>query len=141
MSRVALKVIWRDDDGMLQLDVGASNERTSARMELYAYPADLLAFASGLENFPASSKDEVVWESGGPDPKWFGHMRLRAHVLNGSGHSALEVLMDVRGAEPNRATSAFSLRCNPADINELGRRIKVWLAEPTSELVMEWRDA
>ncbi len=141
MSRVDLKGIWTDDDGMLQLDVGASNDRTSARMELYAYPADLMTFASGLEDFPASPSDEVVWESGGPDPKWFGHMRLRAHVLDGTGHSALEVLMEVRGSPPIRATSAFSLRCNPADLNELGSRIKQWLAEPSHHLVVEWRDA
>ncbi len=141
MSRVQLKNVWTDDDGMLQLDVGASNGRTSARMELYAYPADVLSFASGLEAFPASAESEVIWESGGADPKWFGHMRFRAHVLNGSGHSALEILMEIRGAPPISAVSKFSLRCNPADLNELGRRMTAWLAKPSDQLVVEWRDA
>ena len=141
MSRVDLKNMWTDNDGMLQLEVGASNRRTSARMELYAYPADILSFASGLEGFPANAKSEVVWESGGADPKWFGHMRLRAHVLDGSGHSALEIFMEVRGIPPNSAMSKFSLRCNPVDLNELGRRIKAWLAQPSEHLTVEWRDA
>jgi hypothetical protein len=141
MSRVELKNVSTDDDGMLQMDVGASNGRTSARMELYACPADLQLFASVLEGFPASAESEVVWESGSADPKWFGHMRLRTHVLDGSGHSALEVLMDVRGTPPVTAMSKFSLRCNPADLNELGRRIKAWLANPSDPLTVEWRDA
>jgi hypothetical protein len=140
MSRVELKKVWTDNDGMLQLEVGASNGRTSARMELYAYPADVLSFASALEGFPANAESEVVWESGGADPKWFGHMRLRAHVLDGSGHSALEILMEVRGIPPNSAMSKFSLRSNPADLNELGRRIMAWLAEPSEQLTVEWRD-
>jgi hypothetical protein len=141
MSRVELKSLWIDDNGMFQLDIGASNDRTSARMELYAYPADILSFASGLESFPANANSEVVWESGGIDPKWYGHMRLRAHVLNGSGHSALEVTMEVRSTPPDSSRSVFSLRCNPADLNELGRRIKEWLAQPSEQLTMEWRDA
>jgi hypothetical protein len=141
MSRVELKVLSTDEDGTLQLEVGAANDRTSSRMELCAHADELLSFASGLEDFPAGPKGEVIWESGGPDPMWFGHIRLRAHVLNGSGHSALDVLMDVRDTPPNRAMSAFSLRCNPADLNELGRKIKVWLAQPSQQLTVEWRDA
>ena len=141
MPRVELKNLSTDDDGMLQLEFGASNGITSARMELYAYPADVLSFASDLEDFPAGPTSEVTWMSGGPDPKWFGHMCFRAHVLNGSGHSALDVLMEVHGAPPNRSSSSFSLRCNPADINELGRRIRAWLNEPAEQLTVEWRDA
>jgi hypothetical protein len=141
MPRIDLKNLSTDDDGVLQLEFGASNGRTSARMELYAYPADVLTFACDLESFPTGPTSEVTWVSGNPDEKWFGHMSFRAHVLNGSGHSALDVLMDVHGASPNRSSSTFSLRCNPADINELGRRIKAWLAEPTEQLIVEWRDA
>ena len=141
MPRVDLKTVWTDDDGMLQIAVSAVGAGASASMEVYSYPADLETFASGLEVFPSSPKDEVAWESGEPDAKWYGHMLLRAHVLNGSGHSAVEVLMDVRGDPPHRAKSNFFLRCNPADLNEMGRKIKAWLPNPTEQLTVEWRDA
>jgi len=46
--------------------------------------------------------------------------------------------MDVRGTPPNRSMSNFFLRCNPADLNELGRRIKAWLPNPSDQLAVEW---
>jgi hypothetical protein len=141
MPWVTLKNVSSDDDGTLQVVVGASNGRASAGMDVYADPADILAFACDLEGFPANRGSEVCWESGSTDPKWYGHMRLRAHVLNGSGHSVLDVLMDVRGSPPNAEMSRFSLRCNPADLNELGRRIREWIADPSVPLKVEWRDA
>ncbi len=141
MPRVDLKTIWTDDDGMLQIVVRAAGPGASASMEVYSYPGDVEAFASRLEAFPSSSKDEVAWESGDSDPKWYGHMLLRAHVLNGRGHSAIEVLMDVRGDPPHRAKSNFFLRCNPADLNEMGRNIRAWLQNPTEQITVEWRDA
>ncbi|MEJ0086932.1 MAG: hypothetical protein WDO72_14740 [Pseudomonadota bacterium] len=141
MSRVELKTLWTDDDGMLQILVGATNGCASASMEVYSYPDDVESFATRLEAFPSSPEDQVSWESGGPDPKCYGHMLLRAHVLDGSGHSVVEVLMDIRGEPPNRATSNFFLCCNPADLNELGRRINAWLPSSSEQLSVEWRDA
>ena len=141
MPRVELKTIWTDDDGMLQIVVGAFSGSSSASMEVYTYPADVESFAVQLQTFPATHLDEVAWESGDTDPKWYGHMLLRAHVLDGVGHSAIEVLMDVRGDPPNRAMSNFFLRCNPANLNELGRRIQAWLTDPSQQLTVEWRDA
>jgi hypothetical protein len=141
MPRVELKSVWTDDGGMLQIAVRAVAGGNSASMEVYSYPADVESFASRLEAFPSSPKDEASWESGEADPKWYGHMLLRAHVLNGSGHSAIEVLMDVRGDPPVRSKINFYLRCNPADLNELGRKIKAWLPDPTEQLAVEWRDA
>lgn len=141
MSSIEIKSIWTDVDGMLQLVVGASNGRTFSSMEIYSYPADIESFAARLKDFPFNLQDEVVWESGDVDPKWYGHMRIRAYVLDGKGHSAIEVLMDMRGDAVNRSKSTFSLRSNPADLNELGQRIIVWLANPADQLVVEWRDA
>ena len=141
MPRVELKTIWTDDDGMLQVVVGATNGSASASMEVYSYPGEIESFATRLESFPSNQDDQVAWESGDADRKWYGHMLLRAHVLDGSGHSAVEVLMDVRGDPPNRATSHFFLRCNPADLNELGRRINAWLPDSSEQLSVEWRDA
>ena len=140
MPRLELKTILTDDDGMLKIVVGAAGAVASASMEVYSYAAELEAFASRLEDFPMSIADEVVWECGDADPKWFGHMVLRAHVNDGVGHSAIQVHMDARGDPPNRVMSSFFLCCNPADLNELGRRIKAWLPNPSEQLAVEWRD-
>jgi hypothetical protein len=138
MSRVELRSVWEDSDGMLQIVISAANASASSSMDVYAYPTDVERFASGLEGFPKTLADEVVWESGDADPKWYGHMFLRAHVIDHAGHSALEVLMDIRGAVPGREMSHFFVPCNPADLNELGRKIKAWLLNPSERLSVEW---
>jgi hypothetical protein len=48
--------------------------------------------------------------------------------------------MEVRGCGPIASKSMLPLRCYPADLNELGRRIKVWLVEPSEPLIVDWRD-
>jgi hypothetical protein len=138
MARVELRSVWEDSDGMLQIVVSAASSSTSSSMDVYAYPTDVKRFAGELEGFPRTLADEVVWECGDSDPKWYGHMRLRAHVIDRAGHSALEVFMDVREAVPGRATSHFFVPCNPADLNELGRRIKAWRLNPSERLSVEW---
>jgi hypothetical protein len=48
--------------------------------------------------------------------------------------------MDTRGDPPDRASHHFYLPCNPADMNELGRRLKEWIFQPSQEQRIEWRE-
>ena len=140
MPLLAFKSLWSDDDSMLQVAVTAANSTANATMEAYLYPDQIENFASELERFPTGAAHEVELESGSSNPKWYGHLRLRVYVKDGVGHSAVEVLMDRRGDPPNRASHHFYLPCNPADMNELGRRLKQWISEPSRQAAVEWRD-
>jgi hypothetical protein len=142
VPHVAFKSIWTDDDGMLQVAITAGNSAAMATMEAYIYPDEISRFAAELEQFPTSASHEVTLESGSPDPKWYGHLRLRAHVRDDVGHSAVEVFMDCRVDPPAGALHHFYLRCNPADVNELGRQLNQWISQASRpEVHVEWRDA
>jgi hypothetical protein len=112
-----------------------------ATMEAYLYPDQICLFADGLEQFPTSVTHVVTLEAGSPDPKWFGHLRLCAHVSDGVGHSVVEIFMDCRGKPPVQALHHFFLKCNPADLNDLGRQLNGWLSDPSEKVQVEWRDA
>lgn len=141
MPFIAFKSVSSDDDGMLQIDVTAANSYAAATMDVYLYPDEIENFATELERFPTALAHEVVLESGSSDPKWYGHLRVRVYVMDRAGHSAVEVLMDRRGKPPGRASHHFYLTCNPADMNELGRRLKQWISHPAQEVRVEWHGA
>jgi hypothetical protein len=141
MPRIEFKTIWTDSDGMLNLFIAASNGVTTGGLETYLYPEQLLEFARELERFPSNAQHEVIIQAGSTDPGLHDHFQMRAFVLNGSGHSALEVTMESRGNPPVAARSHFYLACNPADLNRVGTVLRQWLPDPAKGLSIEWRDA
>jgi hypothetical protein len=141
MSRIEFEVLWTDDDGMLQLGIAASSSTHTAYHETYVYPKGLSEFATSLLSFPANLKAEAILECGSKDPQWHDYLRLRVFVLKPTGHSAMEVDSDVRGAPPVCATTHFYATGEPADFNRLGAEILKWLDDPAARLVVEWRDA
>ena len=140
MPFMAFKSVSSDDDGLLQVAFTAGHSSANAAMYVYLYPDQIEHFAAELERFPTGLTHEVVLESGSSDPKWYGHLRVRVYVMDSAGHSAVEVLIDDRGEPPGRASHHFYLPCNPADMNEVGRRLKQWISHPAQEVRVDWRD-
>ena len=138
---MVFKSISSDDDGLLQVALATGHSSAHATMDVYLYPDQLERFAAELEQFPMTLTQEVVLESGSSDPKWYGHLRVRVYVVDSVGHSAVEVSIDYRGDPLGPISHHFYLPCNPADMNELGRRLRPWISHPEQELRVEWRDA
>ena len=140
MNSLKFKVLWTDDDGMLQLAVRASSSVHATHHETYVYPGSLEEFAAALKDFPRDSADEVVLECGSKDPKCHDYFRMRVFMLRLTGYSALEVESEVRGDPPVRAEAHFFIPGMPADFNRVGSALIAWLADTSLPLQIEWTD-
>lgn len=141
MPRLEFTVLWRDTDGMLKLQIVASNGPQSAAHETYIYPEALREFGARLQEFPIEGAREVVLESGSDDPKCHEQIRLRAFLLLPTGRSAIEVQFETRGIPPACAQHRFYLTGEPAAFNRLGAELSAWNTNADSQLVSEWRDS
>ena len=140
MNSVEFTVLWTDDDSMVKLAVKASSSVHAAYHETYLYPDSLEEFAAALKEFPQSSSDEVVLESGSKDPKWHDYLRMRVFLISLRGPSALEFESEVRGDPPVRAEAHFFIPGMPADFNRMGSTLIAWLSDTRLPLRIEWRD-
>ena len=129
------KTIWTDDDGMLQVEVVAANSATVATMEAFTYSIWASRSPSALEQFPTHAAHEVMLESGSP---------IR---VGGTGTcvcaSMLRMALDTLSLRSSWIVAAIHrlgrriishFRCNPADMNELGRQLNQWADQPSQEL-------
>ena len=95
MSYIELEVIWTDDDGVIQVELTASNGAQVGKQDFYAYPKQLLEFGERLSSFPSSLKDVVFFEYGkangspscvavvfGREPKFSDGRRQTHHTAN-----------------------------------------------------------
>ena len=139
MNSFELTVLGTDYDGLLELGLRASSEVHATYHEVYAYPATLTAFADDLKNFPSNVRSEVVVEFGSRDPHFHNYVRLRVFCLNPSGHSALEIESEARGAPPVCAECHFFIPGMPADFNRLGTMLAAWMEDPRIPMRAEWR--
>jgi hypothetical protein len=139
MNSLEFKILWTDDDGMVQLGVRASNFTHAAYHETYLYPEDLQAFAAELKEYPRAVDAEVVLECGAKARNFHDYFRLRLFLLKPTGQSALELESEVRGDPPLRAESHFFIPGWPADFNRLGSALLAWLADTTEPMRIEWK--
>ncbi|MFC1771939.1 hypothetical protein ACFL3A_01150 [Pseudomonadota bacterium] len=140
MPFIEIERIWTDDDEMVQLDVRISNDVQVGKQDFYIYPEDLSEFGMNLQGFPKTSNDEVKLEYG-EDPKYYCYFSLNALVLDGVGHSAIEVTFDNRLDPPSQAQVHFYIKCEPATINEFGRKLASWAGEMKEHFRYEWKNA
>ena len=139
--RLSLRRLWKDDDGMLQLELSAQNGRRALSQDFYAYPEDLRQFGAKLEAFPTSVEDAPTFEYGANDPKVYCWLRLRAYVFDGSGHSALELMVQNNKQPPEQASALFSTKLEAAALNKLGQELVAWSRLNEGDLEFEASEA
>ena len=125
---------------MLQLEVTASNDVQVGNQDFYVYPETITEFGKKLLEFPKTASDVVAIEYG-TEPDYYCYFRLSAVVLDLRGHSALEIKFNNRGDPPIKAECHFFLACEPATINELGKRLLAWSNEMKEPFHHEWKNA
>ena len=140
MPFIEIERIWTDDDEMLQLDVWVSNDIQVGKQDFYIYPDEFSEFAKKLQEFPKSISDEVKIEYG-EDPKYYCYLTLSALVLDSVGHSAIEFKFDNRLDPPLQAQAHFYLQCEPATINEFGKKLISWAGVMKDVFRYEWKNA
>jgi len=133
VMQLALEPLWRDHDGMVQLQFSMEGAGFAATIDFYSNRDALEEFGRALQEFPRSSTDEVVFENGTSATNSYGWLVLRAFVVDSVGHSALEVECQRNGTRLVSARSRFAVELEPATLNRLGRGLASW-ASGSSEL-------
>jgi hypothetical protein len=140
MAVVEFKILSRDDDGMLELQVTITGNGHAMTHIAYIYPEHLKDFGAELQLFPFDETKEVVLEAGSQDSSWYGFMQLRVFLLSSFGRSALEIQYDTRGELPRVANGTFYVTGEPASFNRLGEDIENFVAKGTDAMRTEWRE-
>ena len=139
MPFIQIEKIWTDDDEMVQLDVLVSNDFQVGKQDFYIYPDDLSMFGKQLQEFPKTISDVVKLEYG-EDPNYYCYLALSALVLDNVGHSVIEVKFDNRLDPPLQAQIHFYIQCEPATINELGKKLVAWVGTMKKTFKYEWEN-
>jgi hypothetical protein len=117
---------WPYDDEAGHFVVRASDGSRVAEQEFYAYPADLATFGAALAAFPRDRADEAKLEIGNKDAGHADWVCLRAYLHDAAGHAALLVDVASNGTDPWRSEARFTIRCEVASLNGLGRMLAAW---------------
>jgi hypothetical protein len=124
------------DHPYLHLELRASNGRSAATQDFYCLLDALEEFGRELTTFPSSVTSETSLEAGQRDPRWAHHVLLRAYVYDSRGHTALEVELADRAVRPYGQEVRFSIVCEAASLNRLGKELLAWCRD--REHVLEW---
>ena len=90
MPYIRVTHIWTDDNGMIQIEIQASNGTLVAAQDFYVYPETIIRFCKALAEFPFIQNNKACLEYGA-DPKYYCHFCLSAVLLNSQGHSAFKL--------------------------------------------------
>jgi hypothetical protein len=137
MSYIRVKHIWTDDDGMVQIEIQASNGTQVAEQDFYAYPEAIIHFCKELAEFPFIKDSRACLEYGAA-PNYYCHFCLSAVMLNNQGHSAFELRFNNRLAPPLKAEGVFYMACEAVTINTFSQRLLHWLQNQETVLLFEW---
>jgi len=121
------------DDPAWHVQLHAFNGGIATTIDFYTQREDLESFASALGSFSGCIHDDVSFEIGSDRGRWAYHIHLRAYAFDSVGHSALEVLTDNRTQPPGYARVHFSIRCEVASLNRLGKELGEWLKHSEEE--------
>ena len=125
---VRLRIHQYDDieDDTPHVEIFVEDNGYAARQDTYASRDEFAAFGRSLQMFPQTVKQEVVFESGSPSPKWACHILLRAYVADRSGHTSLEVRISNNLSGQHHASAHFHILCEAAALNRLGQSLESW---------------
>jgi hypothetical protein len=140
MATLTLKPIWRDDDGMLQLELSVENSTHRLTQDFYAYPEEISRWAEELCDFPSTAASESMFEFGIPGPNSHCHGYLPAFVIDGVGHAAIEVSARNFEDPPNAKAARFSVLGEPSAMNRLGWSLRAWTRDPSRLFQFEWEE-
>jgi len=119
---------------MCQFEVAASNGAFQVRQEFYAYHSDIKEFGSALMKFPLTGKDEVRFDIGFRNPAQAHWLLLRAYIYDSTGHAGLLFECCDNTVDPWRQEARFTIRCEVASLNRLGKALVEWAQNSNNEL-------
>jgi hypothetical protein len=134
MSFIKLRKIWEDDDGMVQVELSASNELLTTTQDFYAYPEQLQQFGLQLfDYFPKGGKGNVVFEYGSETETFYSYVNVKAFYIN-IGATGLQIRTNNKKDGHNGAICDFCIESTLHEVNDLGKRIESWTKNMDSPL-------
>lgn len=127
-----------DFDGDTSFDVSIRLGALQIQVYFWGEADWFRQFGEGLSAFPASIDDVIEFEVGQiKPPSHQNYLLIRAYCYDGSGHSALKIIMHNNEPEPHALYTEFSIPTEAAALNTLGNRLKNWQPSERPELVWE----
>ena len=113
-----VSVVWFDD-GILELELQASNESFKGRTNFYAAHDACTALAAKFDNFPRGRDDVRMHEFGGDDLPGYGAAQIRVRTQDALGHLLVQVDMHWISAFAKDVpqSAAIRLYCTPVDLD------------------------
>ncbi len=107
---------------LVNLVFSASNGVLNGRLEYYCNASDLKDIGKALRSFPRKVPDEYSYEIGStkPEDRFAYYFAIHAYTTDGSGHCALQIVIDNNGKRPDEEACRFSIKAEPSAINRLG---------------------
>jgi hypothetical protein len=114
-----LKIVVVDpDDDYLGIEVCAASDRYAGATRIYAGLDQLSEFASQIEGFPTTSKDNRRYEFGSTESGIAGgYVCLHFYCVDGAGHAVIEVTIEDDDQLHTQASAKFSFRIEPAELD------------------------
>ncbi len=105
-----------------EIHLRSSNGLFTGCLEYYCNVNELDDIGKKLKSFPSNFSDKIVYELGSEDPKerCAYYFRLHVSVIDRSGHCAVQIRINRNSSVPNNGLADFTIKANPADLNNLG---------------------
>lgn len=135
MPFIKFENLCADEDGMMQLDLSLSNDRAMIEQDFYEYPnGQILEFAKKLRNFPKSMDDTITYENGSDSENSYSYVVLNAH------HNGIQCIVSCRKGVLEEQSATFFMPCEPATMNEIGKKLEFWLQGEMKEVLeISWK--
>lgn len=119
-----ISVIDPDED-YLGLEVAAASSRFAGTTRIYAGLDELSILASRIEGFPTTTDDQRKYEFGSTESGVAGGFAcLRFHCVDGSGHAALEVMIEDDHQRHDIASARFAFQIAAVDLDRFVLRLR-----------------
>jgi len=113
------------DEDYLGIEICVASCRFAGATRIYAGRDELSTFAARIEGFPATAQDEREYEFGSIDPGIAGGFAsLRFHCVDGSGHTALEAVLEDDDQWHAPTSAKFAFQIHAADLDRFTRSLR-----------------
>src|SRR5262245_32597826 len=128
---------WQYEPGVFHVEVSASDAGYAASQDFYIAAGEIVSLAKRLQAFPRDLTDEITLTIGERDTKWAHAVNLRFWICDASGHGAITFDVSNNGAEPYARNALFTVRCEVASLNRLGKDLAEWVQSDEESVLTE----
>lgn len=141
MAQLKLRRLWEDNDGMVQVELSASNDLQRTTQDFFTYPKDIETFGRSLADyFPKLGKGDVIFKYGEETEKVYSFISVKAFYITVS-NTGLLIQTNNNKVGHESAVSRFCIQSNLSEVNKLGVQIMQWARAMHEPLTCELQNA